>query len=420
MILRPFISQVMPVGALMISLAFLLFAGGMNSLIIPVRGASEGFTAVSIGLIGTGWAFGHMAGCMLTSRLVSNVGHSRAFSVMAALAAVAVLLSLILISPYAWIPLRALSGFCFAGAAMIAESWLNERTETATRGRIFALYTMVSLGATVGGQMTLTLGNTGTYLFFVLAAIFYCLAVVPTAASSSANPKPLVRVRLDIVSQWKNSPIAVLAVLVAGISNAAFGTLAAVYGSRMGLTLATIALFASVPILAGALAQVPVGYASDRMDRRWVLVAVAITAMAAGAGFILFEPDGRGMNLFLVSVFGAAIYSMYPVIVAHASDHAPPDTYIQTSGGLLLVYGLGATVGPLLGGSAMYVIGPQGLFVTTLTAHAVLVAFALWRIRVRDAVSNEEKVEFQSSPPARVLTPETAVLAAEKSTSVSK
>ena len=403
------ISQILPISALLLGLSFLLFAGGINGLILPVRGAAEGFSAVSLGVLGTGWAIGYISGCLLTARLVANVGHIRSFSVMCALAAVAILASLMFLSPYAWIPLRALSGFCFAGAAMIAESWLNERADSNTRGRIFAIYTMVSLMATMGGQMTLILGSTNTFLFFVLAAMFYCLALVPTAISSSASPQPLVTVKLDIASQWKNSPIAVFGVLMVGVSNSAFGTLAAVYGNRVGLALSTIALFASIPILAGALAQIPVGYLSDRMDRRRVLIGLALLAICAELGFILLQPDGRVVNLLLSALFGGCVYSMYPVIVAHASDHAPPNSHIQTSGGLLFVYGIGAIAGPLIAGIGMNTGGASGLFMTTICAHVVLVAFGLWRIRKRDTVSDQEKVQFQYAPLARASTPETAV-----------
>ena len=403
------ISQILPISALLLGLSFLLFAGGINGLILPVRGAAEGFSAVSLGVLGTGWAIGYISGCLLTARLVASVGHIRSFSVMCALAAVAILASLMFLSPYAWIPLRALSGFCFAGAAMIAESWLNERADSNTRGRIFAIYTMVSLMATMGGQMTLILGSTNTFLFFVLAAMFYCLALVPTAISSSASPQPLVTVKLDIASQWKNSPIAVFGVLMVGVSNSAFGTLAAVYGNRVGLALSTIALFASIPILAGALAQIPVGYLSDRMDRRRVLIGLALLAICAELGFILLQPDGRVVNLLLSALFGGYVYSMYPVIVAHASDHAPPNSHIQTSGGLLFVYAIGAIAGPLIAGIGMNTGGASGLFMTTICAHVVLVAFGLWRIRKRDTVSDQEKVQFQYAPLARASTPETAV-----------
>jgi len=403
------VSQFLPISALLLGLSFLLFAGGINGLILPVRGAAEGFSALSLGALGTGWALGYISGCLMTARLVASVGHIRSFSVMCALAAVAILASLIFLSPYAWIPLRAVSGFCFAGAAMIAESWLSERANTNTRGRIFAIYTMISLTATMAGQMTLTLGNTNTFLFFAIGAMFYCLALVPTAISSSASPQPLVTVKLDVRSQWNNSPVAVFGVLMVGVSNSAFGTLAAVYGNRLGLALSTIALFASIPILAGALAQIPVGYLSDRVDRRRVLIGLALLAICADLGFIFLQPDDRFVNLLLSALFGGCVFSMYPVIVAHASDHAPPNSHIQTSGGLLFVYGLGAIAGPLIAGVGMYAGGPSGLFLTTICAHILLVGFGLWRIRERDTVSDEDKVQFQYAPLARASTPETAV-----------
>ncbi len=258
------VRQLLPISALLLGSAFLLFAGGINSLILPVRGGAEGFSAVMLGLLGTGWAFGYVSGCVLVPPLVAKVGHIRAFSVMAAFAAIAVMGSLIVIDAWVWIVLRSLSGFCFAGAAMIVESWLNESAEPSNRGRIFGVYTMVNLAATTGGQMVLTLGDPAGFLFFVLPAMFYCLALVPTSISSTKTPAPLVSVRLDIRALWRNSPVAVFAVLMAGVSNSAFGTLAAVYADRIGLALTSIALFSIVPILAGAAAQIPVGVLSDK------------------------------------------------------------------------------------------------------------------------------------------------------------
>jgi MFS family permease len=407
------IRQILPISALLLGSAFLLFAGGINQLILPVRGSAEGFSAFSLGLLGTGWAIGYVSGCLYTPRLVARAGHIRSFSVMASFAAVAILASLVLLTPTAWIPLRALSGFCFAGAAMIVESWLNERAEPSTRGKIFGAYTMINLVASTSGQLMLTVGDTNGYFFFVFGAMFYCLALVPTAISSSATPKPLVSVRLDLKALWHNSPIAVFGVVMVGISNSSFGTLSAVYADRIGLVFAAIALFASLPVLAGAIAQIPVGIFSDRIDRRKVLIAIAGIAICADVAFLALQPEDRLVNLALAGLFGAAVFSMYPVIVAHASDHAEPGTYIQISGGLLMLYGFGGIVGPLIAGSAMSGIGPRGLFLTTLAAHLLIVAFALWRISRRAPVAPGEKVDFVPSPLARASTPETFVLAEE-------
>lgn len=403
--------HILPISALLLGSALLVLAGGINTLILPVRGSHEGFSSLSLGLLGTGWAFGYIAGCLLTPKLVANVGHIRAFGALCSLCAVAVLGSLILMTPWAWIPLRGLSGFCFAGTAMIVESWLGERATAANRGKVFGFYTMINLGATTAGQMMLTLGDTTGYLFFVVAAMIYSFALIPTAISSTTTPKPLVSVKLDIRALWRNSPVAVVAVTMIGVSNSAFGTLAAVYADRIGLVLATIALFTSVPILAGAAAQIPVGALSDRMDRRKVLVGISLVAICADLAFVVLHPQDARTNLIISAVLGAAIYAMYPVIVAHANDHAAPNSYIQTSGGLLLLYGVGGIIGPLIAGFGMTNLNVSALFITTMVAHVLIIVFTLWRMTQRSEVADANKVDFAMSPLARSSTPETAAFA---------
>lgn len=402
--------QILPISALLLGSFFLLFAGGINALILPVRGSAEGFSALSLGLLGTGWAIGYVSGCLAMARLVQRVGHIRAFSVTASLAGIAILTQLLVIDPVAWIPLRALQGFCFAGAAMIVESWLGERAEPGTRGRIFGIYTMVNLVASTAGQLTLTLGDTTGFLFFVLGAMAYSLALIPTAITTSASPQPLVSASLDLRGLWRASPVAVFAVFTVGMSNSSFGTLAAVYADRIGLAITGIAIFTSLPILAGAAAQVPVGILSDKMDRRIVLIGTAAVALLADVVFVVLAPESRAMNLGLAALFGAAIFAMYPVIVAHANDFSEGN-YIRVSGGLLMVFGLGSIIGPLIAGAAMGALGPRGLFLTTAGAHVLMILFTLWRISRRAAPEQEDKGEFRAQPLARSSTPQTVVLA---------
>lgn len=404
-------TQLLPVSALLFGSSLLVFAGGMHGLILPIRGSAEGFSASALGLLGTSWAIGYVLGCIFAPRIVGTVGHIRAFGVACAIAAVAILLQSLLVSPAAWIPVRAISGFCFAGAAMIVESWLNDRAERKNRGRIFGIYTMVNLTAVTAGQMSVALGDVSGFLFFVVGAIFYCLALVPTALSTSPTPAPLTSVSLDLPALWRNSPMAVVAVFLVGVSNGSFGTLSAVYADRAGLALTSIALFASLPVLAGALSQVPIGYASDRTDRRYVLLATVAVAISAEVGFVFLSPESRLANLALASLFGAAIFAMYPIIIAHANDHAPHGTSIQVSGGLLMVFGLGSIGGPLIAGWAMSSVGQGGLFLTTMGAHIVLVLFAAWRIARGPVIPASEKVAFQPMVPTRGATPETAALA---------
>ena len=251
-------SQLVPVAALLMGSALLLLAGGLHGLLLPIRGSIEGFTTAELGLIGTGWAVGFVAGCLIVLAIVRRVGHVRSYGVMASVASVVILLNLLFISPMAWIALRALSGFCFAGAAMIVESWLNERATKENRGTIFSVYQMVNFAASTAGQLLITTGSTESYFFFVLGAIFYSLAILPSALSTAQTPRPLKTTRLDLRKLFFNSPVAVVGCFIIGMVNGAFGTLGAVYGRQIGLPTAVIALLMSGAVLGGAFTQVPI------------------------------------------------------------------------------------------------------------------------------------------------------------------
>lgn len=410
MLQRAMFGQIRPILTLILGSAFLMAAGGINGLILPLRGTAEGFSAFSLGMLGTGWAVGYVLGCILVPGVVARVGHVRSFSVMAAVAVISVLLSLLIIHPGAWIPLRALAGFSFAGGAMIVESWISERTDPSFRGRVFATYTMVNLAATTLGQLLLIVGDARGYFFFVLAAVFYACSLVPTALSTTTAPQPLVQPKLDLKSLWLNSPIAVVAVFLVGVSNSSFGTLAAVYGQQIGLNLTAIAFLVSITILAGALFQLPIGWLSDRTDRRAVLIGLAVTAGLADLFFLIMQPRDVSVVLIAAAIFGAMIFAMYPVIVAHANDHADKDSFLKISSGLLLVMGAGSIIGPLIGGGMMALLGPDYLFAPTLLAHSIMAGFAAWRMTKRAAVEDDKKGGFVSSSTVRMNTLESAML----------
>lgn len=404
-------STVFSIAALLLGSGLLLMAGGLHGLLLPVRGLAEGFSDTSLGMLGAGWAAGYIAGCLLVPMIVKRVGHIRTFGVMASIAAISMLLNLLFMMPEVWIPLRALTGFCFAGGAMIVESWLNERANNKTRGRVFGIYTMINLGSTTIGQMLLTLGDPTGFVFFVVGSIIYSLSLLPTALSTAATPTPLTQARLDPRQLWKNSPVAVVAVVLTGISNGAFGTLGAVYGRRIGLEVGDVAIMMSLSLLIGALIQVPVGMVSDRIDRRLVLIGMGLVAMVVEIVLSLLSAPGSTTVIIFVSLFGGMIYSMYPVIVAHANDHAAPGEFLKTSGGLLMLYGVGTMIGPIAAAALMSATSPSALFHVTAGAHLLMVLFTLWRMTQRASLSVAEKSDFVPVlTTGRLSTPETAAM----------
>jgi MFS family permease len=402
-------STLFPIAALLLGSAFLLMAGGLHGLLLPIRGNLEGFTTTELGLIGTGWSVGFMAGCLLVPAIVRRVGHVRSYGVMASVAAIVILLNLLIISPAAWISMRALSGFCFAGAAMVVESWLNERATKENRGTLFSVYQMVVFAASTAGQLLMVITPPSDYFFFIIGAILYSCAVLPTALSAAQHPQPLKTNRLDIRALYRNSPVSAVSVFLVGTVNGAFGTLGAVYGQRIGLPIPDVALLMAGAVLGGSLIQFPLGRISDRMDRRKVLVAIAGAAILVALIIVGLRPRSPGFVIGVIVVFGATIYPMYALAVAHANDFARPDEFVKVAGGLLLLLGTGTMIGPILAAELMQNWMPEGLFAFTAAMHALLILYALYRMRIRQVPASPRE-SFKGVPLPKIATPESTTL----------
>jgi MFS family permease len=396
--------------ALLIGTAFLQAGSGMQSLIMPMRGQIEGFTTTQLGLFGTAWAGGFVLGCIFGPRLVARVGHIRAFGVLAAFGAVVVLVSGIIVNPVTWTALRFFTGFTMAGAFMIIESWLNEKATNENRGLVFGLYQMVSLGAVTVGQLGVAAGDVRTPTLFAVVGILFCLALVPTAISTAETPRPIESVSLDLGAIWRNSPIAAAACFLIGVASGAFGTLGAVYGGQINLSAANIAYMMSLPVVAGAFMQMPFGRLSDRMDRRYVLAGISAGGVLAGLALFLFKPQTPSLILTLVAIYGSMAYSLYSLAVAHANDHANSTNFVKISGGLLILFGLGTVIGPLIGAWAMDRFGPEGLFIVTAGAHLTIIIYAIQRTYRRASVPILGRQLYKYVLGERVLTPESAHL----------
>ena len=403
-------SQIIKIFALLLSSALLMIAGGMHGLILPVRGSEEGFSLLALGLIGTGWSIGFISGSIAVPHLVRQVGHIRSYAVMAAIACMTILFNLIFIHDYAWIFLRIFSGFCFAGAAMIVESWLNEVSDNESRGTTFSIYVSVTLFASTAGQMIIAATGVAGYIPFVLAAIAYIGAVLPTAVTRTPQPAPLQAVSLDIGLLYKTSPIAVVAAFSIGMANGAFGTLAPVYGIERGFSTATVAYLMSLAIVAGAIAQVPLGRLSDRIDRRKVMMGVALVGVAAGILTILFNPGENALLYVFFAFYGLAAYSLYAIAVAHANDFADEGSFAKVASGMLVVLGSGQMLGPIVASQLMQMFGPSAMFGIPVLFHGVLAITAYLRMQAREAAPAEDRAPFQPMPSERIVTGETVAL----------
>lgn len=383
-----------PVAALLISVALLLMGNGLQGTLIPVRANLENFRAFELGLLGTAYFFGFTAGCLHGPTLVRRAGHIRAYLAMTSVASGIALLHPMLVEPVLWFALRVATGYCFAVLYIIIESWINERADNRVRGTVFSVYTIINLTVITLGQLMIGFADPNAFILFAIASILVSFAALPVAFTAAAHPQMVEHVHPNVRSLARISPVGTAGCFAVGLANGAFWTLGPVFASDAGLDTAGIGIFMSAVVLGGAIAQWPLGRISDRMDRRFVmLIATAIALGAAVALMILTEPT-RDTMIIAGALFGAGAFPLYPLAVAHANDNARPDQFVEVSSGLLLVFGIGAAIGPFIASLVRQVAGMPMLFVFTASVHLVLIGFILWRMNLRAAPKPEDRTDF--------------------------
>lgn len=407
--------QIVQLTALLTGAALLLVGNGLVGVLVPLRATLEDFPGLVIGLLSSAFSAGFLVGCLLTPHLLARVGHVRTFSVLAALASTCLLLLPLSVTPAAWLAVRVGLGVCNAGLLMTIESWINERCEPAQRGQLFAFYMLLNLLSVTLGQLALALTDPAGHVPFLLAAILVTLSLVPVGLTRTQNPAQLEVVKLKLGRLWATSPVAVAGCFVAGLASGAFGGLGVVYAVELGLSVGSVAVFMSAAVVGGAVLQLPVGRLSDRMDRRVVLIGCCVASAAMGVLLALLPawagPAPAALPLIAGSLaYGAAVFTIYGVSIAHANDRAEPHEFVEVSGGLLLIWALGAMAGPVAASLLMEAAGLGGVFWTTAAAHLLLGLFTLLRLRRAASVPEEEKMSYEVEPVASRPTPVTVLL----------
>lgn len=387
-------SSLRPLIPLLIAAAILLGGNGLQGTLIALRGAQEGFSAASIGVIGTAYFAGFLIGCVAVVRILRAVGHIRAFAALAAIAASGTLLMAILIDPWLWTAIRFASGFCFAGLFTVIESWINSGVENRDRARVLSVYRIIDLGAVTGSQFLIPAVGAGGFAIFAVMTIMITLSLVPVSLGDRSNPKPPENVKFDLRRAWAISPLGAIGAISVGLSNSAFRMLSPVYAQEIGLTVTDVAAFVSASIIGGALIQYPLGYASDKWDRRHVLIATSAAAMTAALALALFTGSSRPANFAVVFIFGAFAMPMFSLSAAHANDRAEPNEYVMLNAGLMLFYSIGAIFGPFTAAFVMEAFGPHALFFFNAAVYATLIIIILYRMRVRSSVPAAERSRF--------------------------
>ncbi|MDH3476243.1 MAG: MFS transporter [Rhodospirillales bacterium] len=388
-----------PVTALLLSVALLLMGNGLQGTLLPVRAQLEFFSTLDIGVLGSSYFLGFAAGCYLGPYVVRRAGHIRTFTAMVSLASAVALAHALVLDPFVWWFLRALTGFCFAVLYMVIESWLNEKSTNENRGFVFSIYTIINLTVVTVGQMMLTLGSPTAFPLFAVASILVSLAALPVALTNAPAPAPIATVQIRVRRLYQSSPVGFAGALAVGLANGSFWSLAPVFAQSNIFIVGTtgIALFMSTAVIAGAAGQWPLGRLSDKIDRRKVIVITCAGAALSGIGMSIFSDNWEQAVFVFSFLFGIFAFPLYSLCAAHMNDAVETGGFVEASSGLLLLYATGAVFGPLMASATMRFTGPEGLFLYTSAVHAVMAIFAVYRMRQRARPPEEAREPFADS-----------------------
>ena len=398
--------EIRPVAGLLISTFFLLIGSGLTGILLPLRAGIEGWSPSTIGFMGSFYAACFLAGCVLIPRLVRRVGHVRVYAVVATLLSISLMGHSVLVNIPSWFLFRGIAGFAIAGAYMVIESWLNEQTSNENRGSVFSAYMVTNTVGLMVGQFLLITADPMLTTLFIFAAMAYAAAVIPTGVTAAISPQPPADVKIDMRKIYKTSPVATIGAIVSGFTFGAWNFQAPVYGAQLGLSTAQIATMLIVAMLGGVVLQFPLGRTSDRMDRRLVMLASTGFGLIVSIILVILQPTNAILLFALMFLFGGVLMPLYSLVVSHANDHAAPGEFVETSSGLLIVFGVGSMIGPIIAGLLMDFSGRNGMFWTMIIGYAAFGVFTSYRLTQRQALSEDERGDFAYSPIGRTQTPE--------------
>ena len=404
--------------ALFFGIAMIMLANGLQGSLIGIRASLEGYSAFITGIIMTGYFAGFLAGAFIAPKKIKDVGHVRMFAAFASIASISILLHSLHISFLGWFIMRFITGFCFVGMYSVAESWINDLSDNDNRGQALSVYMMVSMGGSAFGQLFLNFSDPQSATLFMIVSILISVSLVPILISVNKQPDFSITKFLTIQQLYKASPLGVITTMVVGTAHGTLFGIGTVYGLKSGLNIEQVSIFMFTFVIGGALNQYLIGYLSDVYDRRIVIVAVSfLSALFCILAVVL---NFSFVSLLVITFFfGGLTIPLYPLAIAHTNDFLSKQEMVAASGGLLLVGGIGLTVGPILGGIVMDIIGAHGFWIYLFLIHCSIGLFALYRMSIRDSVPLEEQgsavfIGSRSSPVAMELHPEAEDLSETK------
>lgn len=377
--------------ALLLGMGLLMVGNGLQGTLLGVRGEIEGFSTLQMSFVMSAYFVGFLGGSKLAPDLIRRVGHVRVFAALASFISAVMILYPAFANPVAWILGRVIIGFCFSGVYVTAESWLNNAADNENRGKALSLYMIVQMAGIVSAQGLLLVGDPAGYETFVIASVLVSVSFAPILLSISPTPAFDTAKPMTLRQLFDTSPLGCVGMfLLGGVFSAQFG-MSAVYGAEAGLSLLEISIFVATFYIGATLLQYPLGWMSDRMDRR---ILVMIIAAVGAVGGVIGMRFGMTFELLLIAAFliGGMTSPLYSLLIAHTNDYLDHDDMAAASGGLVFINGLGAIAGPVVVGWLMgeAVLGPQGYFMFMAVLLTALASYAGYRTTRRPAIPIED------------------------------
>ena len=392
------------VWALLVGIVLIMLGNGMHFTLIGLRGGIEGFSAAELAVVTSGYFVGFLSGARLTPRLIQRVGHVRVFAALGSFMSAGLIAFTLLADPWAWTPLRVLVGFCMSGIYVAAESWLNNAATNETRGKVLSAYMIAQTLGIIAAQGLLTLGDAATAGLFIVASILVSVSFGPILLSATPVPAVEVARPLSLASLFAGSPLGTVGIFLLGGVYATQSGMGAVFGSQIAMSASEIALFVAM-LFAGALVlQYPIGWLSDRMDRRKLIFGASLLGAAScGLGWMASGAAGAGGGLWplMAAAFiaGGVTTPLYALLLAYTNDFLSAEDMPAASGGLIFTFGLGAIVGPLVAGWAMQGLGPSAFWLVLGGTFAIMALYALYRMTQRPSAPADQTESYLSVLP---------------------
>ncbi|MCZ6798149.1 MAG: MFS transporter [Gammaproteobacteria bacterium] len=386
------------VGAIITGIVFLQGGMGLLSVLLPLRMQEAGFSTTEIGIMTAGFATGFFLGCFYGPVLIQRIGHIRAFACFATVLSALTLALAIDTDLALWTSARLLSGICFAGLLNVSDSWISGETRPSMRGRVMSVYMIFYKAAQALGPLVFTFSAISGNWHFMLVSALFSLSLLPVALREGGNPTPPLKERMGLRKVYQTTPLAIVGCMCLGMTNSPMTNLIAIYGVEIGLQVSG-AVMLSAALQVGALAlQWPMGWASDKRDRRKVMI-FGMLMMALFSAIIAFVPTlPLWAYVILVGILGGFAMSIYPIVLAHAGDYVSRKQMVPLCATLMLAFSVGMAFGPITGSFAMDLLGPQGLFIHTIFFSLVFVCFALYRMAKRDSRPIDERPAYVNMP----------------------